>query len=483
MATSPTVQPRRIPIRLRPAGILAAAVLVAVASAVTGWSGLESQSAAPAGRPASLPNGAPPGAGDAANGALEIPGAEALPPSGSLAIIDHNIGLTTKTLQENPDDFISATNLAILYHARARFTADLADHQRALDAARLAMKIAPSQTQAAGLEAAILYSLHDFHGAFAAADKLIRANPAELGALATRADASIELGNLDAARADLAILKAQAPGAAVDVRLARLAAVSGDLPGAVALARQARDEAAVDGSDLGFYEYALAEYERNAGHAAAAELGYRAALDVRATDLGALLGLARIQAYDGRIDDAITTLETATAIAPTPEAEGLLGDLLALRGGPGDVAASDAAYGTVRLTRTLSALAGTVYDRTLVKFDLDHGAVTPATVDQARAGLAERTDAGAHDLLAWALHGSGQDDAAWAESQAAMAAGAADGRTLFHAGAIAAARGEGVFAAGLLDRALALGPALDPLERSAAESIRSGLAVAPMSMP
>ena len=483
MATSPTLQPRRFPIRPRPLGILAAAVLVTVTSAVVSYSRFGAHPTTTPGNAASLPSRAPVAADGTSADAVGIPGAGALLPAGSLAIIDHNIGLWTTTLQKNPNDFLSATNLAILYHARARLTADLADHQRALEAARTAMKNAPTQTAAAGLEAAILYSLHDFHGAFAAADALVRANPSELGALATRADASIELGNLDAARADLKTLEAAAPGAAVDVRLARLAAVTGDLQGAVTLARKARDAAAVEGGDPGFYEYALAEYERNAGDAAAAEAGYRAALTVRATDLGALLGLARIQAFDGRIGEAITSLETATAIAPTPEAEGLLGDLLVMRVGPGDAAGSAAAYGTVRLTRTLSALAGSVYDRTLVKFDLDHGPASTALVDQARAGLLDRTDAGAHDLLAWALHGAGQVAEAWTESQAAMAAGAADARTLYHAGVIAAARGDTATAGELLDRALALGPALDPLERSNAKLVRAAVASTSMSEP
>ena len=481
MATSPTFQPRRFPLRLRPVGILAAAILVAATSAVTGWTGLSGQSTSTtSGDAAALPNRAAAGDRSSAAGAVDIPGAGALPPSGSLAILDHNIGLWTKTVQANPSDFLSLTNLAILYHARARLTADLADHQRALEAARSAMKIAPTQTQAADLEAAILYSLHDFKGAFTAADALVRSHPADLGAMATRADASIELGNLAAARADLQALNAAAPGPAIDVRLARLAAVGGDLGGAVKLAQTARDGAAREGSDPGFYAYALAEYERGAGDPAAAESGYRAALEIRAGDLGALLGLARIQAFDGRLNDAIASLQAAVAIAPTPEAEGLLGDLLASRGGPGDDVASATAYGTVRLTRTLSALAGTVYDRVLIKFDLDHGAGS-AAVAEARAGLADRSDYGAHDLLAWALHASGQDDEAWSESQAAMASGAADARTLYHAGAIAAARGDAATAERLLDGALGLGPALDPLERAAAEGLRAGLASGGMS--
>ena len=486
MATSPTTANRRLPIRPRALGILAAAVLVAVAGVVAGSPGLGAllTSAVP-GNAASLPSRAPVGV-DADPGAdpLTIPGTGVdYPAPGSLALLDHNIGLWTRNVEANPQDFVSTTNLAILYHARARLTADLADHERALEAARTAIRIAPAETQARVLEAAIVYSLHDFRGAFAAADALFREQPTELGALATRADAEIELGDLEAARTDLARLQAAAPGPATDIRLARLAAVSGDLEGAMATAREARDAAVADGTDPGFYEYALAEYERNAGNADAAEAGYEAALAIRATDLGALLGLARIQAWDGRLDAAIATLQSATSIAPTPEAEGLLGDLLVLRGAPGDAAAAEAAYGTVRLTRTLSTIAGSVYDRTLVRFDIDHRATTAATVDEARAGLAERTDSGAHDLLAWALHGVGRDDAAWVESQAAMSAGAADGRTLFHAGVIAAGRGDTATARGLLDRALALGPALDPLERSGAQTTRDQLGMAPMAMP
>ena len=484
MATSPALRPRRLPIRPRPVGILAAALLVAAASVVANMTGLGAhRSSTTPGSAAVLPGRVPaegvPTVPDPAS--VGIPGAGGAEPAvGSLAELDHNIGLWTKNLQANPQDFLSATNLAILYHARARLTADLADHQRALEAARTAIRVAPTEDAARALEAAILYSLHDFHGAFAAADALYRSTPAQLGALATRADASIELGNLAAARADLAALKAAAPGPATDIRLARLAFVTGDVRGAVRLARQARDAAVADGSDPGFYEYALAEYERTAGDATAAATGYAAALEIRPTDLGALLGLARIQAFDGRLDEAIASLRAATAIAPTPEAEGLLGDLLAARGGQGDAAASRAAFGTVRLTRTLSALSGTVYDRILVKFDLDHGTATTATVADARAGLAERTDAGAHDLLAWALHRTGKDTEAWTEITAALATGTGDARTQFHAGAIAASRGDTADARRFLDAALALGPALDPIERAEATRLVTALGASPM---
>ncbi len=470
MATLRTTEPRLI--RLRSVAILAGALVITVAGTASSWNlpafGLTGT------RPA--PTSASTAAPVSPEAQVTIPGAGVvLPAPGSVAQLDHNIAAWSRNLTANPQDFISATNLAILYHARARLTADLADHERALEAARLAIAIAPDQGAARALEAAILYSLHDFKGAFDAADRLVTGDSTQYGALATRADASLELGHLDAARADLATLVAMAPSSAVDVRRARLAEVTGDLAGAVTLARAARDAVAADGGDTGFYEYALAEYERNAGLAADAGLGFATAVKVRGSDIGALLGLARIQAFEGDLDTAIATLGSATAIAPTPEAEALLGDLLTLRDAPGDAAAARGAYGTVRLTRTLSALAGSVYDRTLLRFELDHRGANAAIVDQARKALVDRSDFGAHDLLAWALYRTGVIDEAWTQISAAMATGAADARTLFHAGAIAAAKGDATQAATLLGRALDLGPGLDPLERAEASSLAEGL--------
>jgi tetratricopeptide (TPR) repeat protein len=481
--------------RPRPLGFLVIALLLAAGTVLAGWSGLGNRTPLPAsGDAASQPNpgpggGQPPAApGGPLPAAVPIPGAGAATlAAGSLAQLDHNISAWTKNLEANPRDFISATNLAALYQGRARLTADLADHERALEAARTAISIAPTQAAARLLEASILFSLHDFRGALAAADSLYREDPSQAGALATRADAALELGDLDAAASDLASLAAAAAGPAVDIRLARLAAVRGDLAGALGLARAARDAAVATGTDAGFYEYALAEYARQAGDAPAARAGYAAALAVRSGDLGARLGLARVQAFDGDLDAAIATLESAVAIAPTPEAEALLGDLLVLRAGdpsraPADRAqdrrAADTAHGTVRLTRTLSALAGSVYDRQLVLFDLDHGAATVTTLPAARAAFEARPDAAGRDTLAWALHRLGRDDEAWTESLAARATGAADARTVFHAGAIAAALGDPEVARDLLARALALGPALDPAERVEADTLLARVDIA-----
>lgn len=457
---------RRFP---RAVGLLAAAALVAVGS----YLGPMIHPYSPASAPLA---------------GLPVPGGVVAPDDGTSVTgqlpLAQRIAFWTTRVREQPSDYVSFVQLAVTWSEQGRLRLDLDAYMRATEAVERALAIAPAYAPALIVRGSIRYAIHDFAGAEVDARGALKAAPADPSALAILGDALLEQGRIVEAAATYEQLRPIAGGPAFDIRQARLAYVTGDPSRALDLARKAAAGAsgggiagadAIDPVQLGFYHFAFGEYARLSGHADLAEAEFRVALDLRSTDLGALLGLARVQAFDGDINGAIGTLQTATAIAPTPEAEALLGDLFAGRAGPGDPAAASAAFGTVRLTQTLSALAGTVYDRILLKFDLDHGAATAAIVDQARAVLANRSDYGAHDLLAWALHRSGQDGEAWSQVQAAMATSVADARTLFHAGVIAAARGDVAAALKMLNRALALGPALDPHERSEAATVRASV--------
>jgi tetratricopeptide (TPR) repeat protein len=446
--------------RPRLLGILVAAVLIT--GATFAWGALRSGvTVAPA----------PPVAGNAAEPAtVPAPGdGAALPAAGSIAQIDHSIAAWTKNLAVNPHDFVSATNLAVLYHGRGRLSADLGDQQKALDAARTAIAIIPNDPGPKALEATIDYTLHDFTSAFAITDAIVRADKTQLGALATRLDAEIELGRIADARTDLATLSAATSGPAIDVRAARLAYVTGDAVRALSLSRSALAAAAADDeTDLGFYDYAVGEYARLTGDAAAARKAYTDALAVRETDIASLVGLARVDAFEGRTAAAIAGLEKAAAIAPQPETLGLLGDL---QTASGDSAGATTSFKTVRFVEGLGQVESTVFDRVLMRFELDHGDATDALLVQARASMAARPDYTGHDTVAWALYRLGRFDEAAAEIKAAVADGAADARVLFHAGAIAHAGGKTSVGRKDLERALALGPALDPIERAEANRL------------
>ena len=206
---------------------------------------------------------------------IGIPGsAVAQPATGSLAQIDHSIAAWTKNLAADPTDYLSATNLATLYHGRGRLTADLADQERALAATRTALRVVPTDPSARLLEASIQFTIHDFEAALATAAALYADDPSQLAALATRADAELELGRVDAATADFAKLAAATSGPGVDVRLARLAYVTGDPAAAVARSEAALASATASEGDTGFYDFAAAEYAWLTGDATAARVGY-----------------------------------------------------------------------------------------------------------------------------------------------------------------------------------------------------------------
>lgn len=441
--------------RPRAIGILAAAALLVGASYLASVMG-----------PGGLTGGQARSDIESIDGPGALPAVDPGPLPDSLAQIDGGIKVWAANLAAEPRDHISATTLASLYHARGRLTGDLADQQRALAFAEQAARLAPTEPGGRSIQALVLYTLHDFTGSLKIAEGLYRDDPTQVSALATMADAKLELGRIADARADLDHLATLATGPSLDIRLARLAFLTGQLDEAVRLALAARDTtrtqlAAGGTADLGFYEYAAGEYERLDGDAALARSRFEAALAVRASDLGALVGLARIDAFEGRTADAIAGLRKAVAIAPQPEAVALLGDLL---DASGDSAGAKVQFETVRFIERLGEIQSTVFDRVLLRFELDHGGANAALLTRAQASLDARPDTTGRDTVAWALYRLGRFDDAAAESAAAGRDGAADARLLFHRGAIELAQGNLAAGRADLQRAVALGPALDPIE-------------------
>jgi tetratricopeptide (TPR) repeat protein len=389
-----------------------------------------------------------------------------VPAAADLGPIDDQIAIWSAKAAANDDDYISATNLGVLYLGRARLTGDLADYGRADEAVRRALLADPGYQPARALDGVVRYATHDFAGAVASAGELLADEPGLVDALTVFADASLELGRVEQARGAYDRLAAMVPGPALDTRLARLAYLTGNRARSLELARGARDAALRQRTtEPAFYHYQLGEFARLTGDGGLARESFLAALAARPGDRGSLLGLARVDAADGRRDEAIAGLRRAAAIAPEPATVALLGDLLAL---DGDQAAADREYDTVRLSVKLDALAGSVFDRQLMLFELDHGGSAAEVLEGAVASLATRTDAAGHDVVAWALHRLGREDEARAAIENARATGIHDARILFHAGAISVAMGDYAVGRSLLEEALDLGPALDPIEREEA---------------
>jgi tetratricopeptide (TPR) repeat protein len=447
----------------RAAAFLVAAALVITATYVVSW---RSQSAVPATDvgtslppadtiPMPLPAGDDPAA---------APGLE-----GRLSLNDR-IAFWTARIERHPRDIGSMLNLVTVEMAKARLTADLDLYQRASGVLDRAAAIAPTFPWARQLRAALAYTLHDFVAAEATARALVAQNAGDVASRGILADALVELGRYDEAAALYEALWRDAPGPALDVRLARFAYLRGEDARAIGLATSARDAALADPTvnDAAFYDFQLAEMARLTGRADVAATAYDAALAVRPRDLGSLVGLARVQASEGAIDAAIGHLEEAAAIAPQAETLALLGDLRAASGRP-DLA--KAQYDTVRAISGLSAIAGSIYDRQLLLFELDHGGATAKLLSHAEDALERRADIFGWDAVAWARYRLGNPAGAQEAMARAMATGCTDARLLYHAGAIRLVLGDGAAAARLLGSALGLGPALDPAQRTDAAGL------------
>jgi tetratricopeptide (TPR) repeat protein len=450
------------PRRIRPTAVLVASLAVVAATQLTTLV-----------RPGQLPSA--PVVPQAVSGPISPPEAPVAAAPKDLAQIDHSIAAWTANLTRNERDFLSARNLGLLYEARARLSGDVTDYARAEEAANRSLAIEPRQLDVQALHARILLATHDFARALAEAQMIDRAAPDQPAVLAIIGDARLELGDVDGAGATYARIRELAPGPAVTARLARVAFLRGDPDEAITLAAAAHGAAAAEGQTgpgLSWYGYLAGTLSMAAGELDEAAAWFERALAAWPESHLALAGRARAAAGAGDIDAATEGYRAAIAIAPQPEALAALGDLLALRG---DAEAAEAQYETVLAIARLQGDGGLVYNRQLVLFNINHGRDLAAALVLAERELEERQDAYGYDAYAWALLANGRPAEAEAAIAKALETGLRDATVLYHAGEIALALRAEDRARGLLEDALAIRGALDPLSAARAADALSSI--------
>jgi len=419
-----------------------------------------------------VPSGALPG------GAAVPPVAvgDQAPPAGATGLVspDERVAFWEPRVAADPRDYLSALHLADAYADRARVTADLADLQRAEAALTGAAKVAPNRLLVVPRQAQVAFSLHEFSRAASLADEVLAQAPDDLTALAVAGDALLETGDLARARQRYERLNVLAPSGPVWSRLGRLAFLEADISTAFTLVGRAISDAEANGfgDEAAFYRYQLGELYRATGDPAAAGVAYETALNALPGYPSAAIGLAMTREGQGRRTEAIALLEAATNRLPTPEAVAALGDLYFLAG---DTEAADRAYALVERIGEVVRATGGVYDRQLVLFAADHDRAVEAAISLAESELELRQDIYAWDALAWALYKGDRLDEAAVAANHAMALGTPDPRLAYHAGMIAAARGETAPAQRWLTLALAGAAYLPPLQVPVAEEALAAL--------
>ncbi len=455
MSASPL--PARLP--RRPLAVLGLAVVVAIAG----------QGASLFGRPSDRPEPVAALTGDNAPGSdgftNPLDGAPLGADANDLERIRENVTFWSARALSQPTDFVSNARWAASEIELARATGDVTRYVAAQEALDRSLETNPEYLPALSARGAVLVALHDFTAARDHARSVLELLPADAGALATLADASIALGDMDAARGALQELTLVADSAAARVRASHLAFLDGDPEQAVALSRDAVASAVdegLEGSALAWYRYQLGDTLAATGDLAGAETAFTAARTDDPASALAHWGLARIAGAGQDWDRAIDELGVAIGIVPLPDFVARRADLYALRSAPGDDRLERADRATVLAIGSLAGEATGIYDRTLSLYLSSQGEDVARALTLAETELDARTDVYGYDALAWALLANGRAEEARTAMTEALALGTRDARLLFHAGMIEAALGNTAAARSFLEDALATDPSFDP---------------------
>lgn len=360
--------------------------------------------------------------------------------------------------------------LAGLYLQRARETADNGDLVRAEQNARHSLALRTGRNGAAfGVLASSLLAQHRFIQARDVALRLLADDSSFIAARALLAETQYELGDYDAAARTLGSLSTYRNNLSVAPRLARWQELHGHPEEARSLLRTARDQAAaihgMPKEQLAWFDLRLGDLALRNGHPAEAERELRHGLSISPNDYRILGALARLEANRRRWPSAIDYGERALASALDPATLGLLGDAYAALG---DSNKAGEYYHSMEVAVLQQP---GPFHRAWSLFLLDHDRDVPRVLAKVREEIRTRRDIYGYDLLAWALHKSGDGQQAWIAMRRAVALGTRDAMIFYHAGMIARGRGDQLGAARYLKRALEVNAQWDPFQPAEARAV------------
>lgn len=378
-----------------------------------------------------------------------------------------------KRLKETPRSTMELNALAANYNQLCRETGDIADTFRAEQLARRSLQVRTRHNEAASYTMAMsLFTQHRFQESMEIGQKLAAQAPGDLQAAYLIVENQTELGEYAAAEKTLAETP---PNPEEPFRMAlraRLLEMSGQLEAALAQLRLARDAAArnidIPCENLAWFCMRVGDMQAALGRADAAEQSYREALALFPNDQRTLTALTRLSAARGDWAATLSWGQKAANIVPTPEVIALLGDAYQAQGKRQE---AQTQYRLLETMHRLDRAQGGVYDRQRALYLADHDRGLEEALQLARKELKVRHDIYAYDTLAWVCYQQGKYTEASKAMETALAHNCRDARLLYHAGMIAARRGEQPQAKQYLTQALALNPYFLPFAPAKARSV------------
>ena len=393
--------------------------------------------------------------------------------SGSSVQRRQAIAFHERRLEEDPRSALDMAQLAalLLEEGRMRGNGDALAQAEALARRSLGQRSRRNGRSAALLVNALV-AQHRFTEALKVARDLVGFDPETPAYRALLAEVLMEVGEYREAITLLGSLRAHREDLGIAPRLARWAELTGQPGEARRILAAARDEAHqrpdLGGEQRAWYDLRLADVELRHGNLRHASAAIRSGLRESPGDWRLILAQAHLEAADGSWRKAIESAETVIADVPTPDALALLArghTLLGRREEAGAyIVALDAA--SQRQREINRALAFTL---------LDQDTVPGGIARRVAADTLVRRDIHTLDLLAWALHKSGQSNDALRISRRATAMGNVEPALRFRAGMIELAAGDPSLARVHLEVALQGERALSESQRAEARQTVSNL--------
>jgi tetratricopeptide (TPR) repeat protein len=381
---------------------------------------------------------------------------------------DHVLAQTTRTdsqisyyqqlIKRNPRNGKAFYGLGDALIRKARETGDPNYFNRAEEALKRSLEIAPKNAGAMRHLAYVFYSRHEFEPAAVHAGKAIEMDSRDGDSYGILGDALMETGEYQ--KADEAYRKMMQLEESLYSysRRAGLKSMRGDSSGAMAdleHAVAAGKAAKQPAESIAWAEWQLGSDHFTLGQLATAESFYRQSLETYPNYYRALAGLAQVRAAQKKYDEAIDLYRRAVAILPMPEYIAVLGDVYRKIGKPDEARKQ---YELVEYIGKLSALNQALYNRELAYFYADHDIKLKEGLELARRELEYRRDIYAYDVLAWNLYKNGQFEKAADAIAEALKLNTKDAKLFYHAGMIYHRLGDKEKAREYLSRALETNP-------------------------
>lgn len=383
-----------------------------------------------------------------------------LPATTKPSASDQAISQWVEKTKANAGDDGAWVGLGDALMQKARETMDLSLYGYAERAYQKALALNPNKVPALIGLAWVNGGRHEFEKSIDWANKAIALAPNNNDAYGLLGDADVEMGDYDAAGAHYQKMLDLRPDLSSYSRGAHLLQLTGSTRRAAWLMLKAADAGGPYAENTAWCRAQLALILFSDGNLLASEEALREALKKTPNNYYVLAAMGKVKAARKDYPAAIGFYKRAITVVPQHDAVGALGDLYALTGSKVEAEKQYALAETIHRLQQANGVRG---GWQLAQFYADHDRNLPEALAMAQEDYKTRPNVYVADTLAWCLYKNGRYAEAADMSKKALGRHTPEANFLFHAGMIAARRGDRGTAQNRLYQAVSLNPNFSPI--------------------